>query len=561
MKKLFASFLLAVFILSGVSCSPRANPASDFTYEIIENTVTITQYTGSDTSVVIPDKIEGLPVRTIGENAFTQSNVEEVTVPASVQEYSGAFLECNTLKTVHLQKGLKLIDSYAFYACAALEEIEIPESIEKIGTNAFAFSGLKKVKLPKKLQTLEGYAFYSCPNLEEVHLTGDIQNWLFDRQFAGNPALTTVILDEGVTQIGPYSFISCTALESVTFPRSLTNLGASAFSGCSSMQSVTFLGDKPEALQGYTLNAEPKKPVVVYYDPAAKGWENTEIEDLVFRPIGTGNDEPVPIPTAKIEGDFEYEIIKDIAVITKYTGSDSSLVLPDKIDGFPVRIEASVFSESQIEEVTIPAAIVDYSYAFRDCKTLKTVHLQNGIKTISYGAFSYCPALEEIEIPESVESIGVHAFAYSGLKRITIPETVKTIDVQAFHYCLALEEVRITGNIESWGETGHGHFAGNTALTSLILEEGVTSLGNSMFYACTALETVTFPKSLKRLGDMAFEGCSGLKSVTFAGDMPEGLDRFTFGATPEKPVTVYYDPAAKGWEDVKIDNILLQPAA
>lgn len=560
MKKIFASFLLAVFIISGVSCSPRANPASDFTYEITENTVTITKYTGSDTSVVIPNEIEGLPVCVIGKNAFTESNAEEVTVPASVQEYSYAFSGCNTLKKVHLQKGLQLIDGGAFKNCIALEEIEFPESIEKIGTEAFAFSGLKKVKLPKKLQTLECYAFYSCPALEEVHLTGDIQNWLFDRQFAENPALTTVILDEGVTQIGPYSFISCTALESVTFPRSLTNLGVSAFSGCSSMKSVTFLGDKPEVLKGYTLNAERKKPVIVYYDPAAKGWENAEIEDLVFRPVGSGNDEPAPIPTAKIEGDFEYEMIKDIAVITKYTGSDSRLVLPNKIDGFPVRIEATVFSESQIEEVTIPAAIVDYSYAFRDCKTLKTVHLQNGIKTISYGAFSYCPALEEIEIPESVESIGVHAFAYSGLKRITIPGTVKTVDVQAFHYCSALEEVRITGNIESWGNTGNGHFAGNTALTSLILEEGVTTLGNSMFYNCTALETVTFPKSLKKLGDATFAGCSGLKSVTFLGDRPEGLDRFTFGVA-EKLVTVYYDPAAKGWEDAKVDNLIFQPVA
>lgn len=560
MKKLFASFLIAVFIISGVSCGPHANPASDFTYEITENTVAITQYIGSDTSVVIPDEIEGLPVCTIGENAFTQSNVEEVTIPASVQEYSCAFLECNALKKVRLQKGLKLIDDSAFYACAALEEIEIPESIEKIGINAFAFSGLKKVKLPKNLQTLEGYAFYRCPALEEVHLTGDIQNWLFDRQFAENPALTTVILDEGVTQIGPYSFISCTALESVTFPKSLTDLGVSAFSGCSSMKSVTFLGDKPEDLEGYTLNAERKKPIIVYYDPAAKGWEDAEIEDLVFRPIGTGNDEPAPVPTAKIEGDFEYEMIKDMAVITKYTGSDSRLVLPDKIDGFPVRIEATVFSESQIEEVTIPAAIKDYSYAFRNCKTLKTVHLQRGIKTISSGAFSHCPALEEIEIPESVESIGVRAFEYSGLKRITIPGTVKTVDVQAFHYCSALEEVRITGNIESWGNTGNGHFAGNTALTSLILEEGVTTLGNSMFYKCTALETVTFPKSLKKLGDAAFVGCSGLKSVTFLGDRPEGLDRFTFGVA-EKPVTVYYDPAAKGWENAEIENLIFEPIA
>lgn len=558
MKKLSALFLLAALIFSSAGCGPKANPASDFAYEITENTVTITQYVGSDTCVVIPEAIEGLPVRAIGENAFTQSKAEEVTIPASVQAYSGAFSECSALKKVHLQKGLKQIDDSAFYACAALEEIEIPESIEKIGLNAFAFSGLKKVKLPKNLQTLDSHAFYHCFALEEVHLTGDIQNWPLEKQFAENSALTTVVLDEGVTQIGSFSFGGCTALESVTFPKSLKKIGGSAFSGCSSLKSVTFLGDKPELLEGYTLNAEQTKPVTVYYDPAAKGWESAEETGLVFKPIGSEGGGS-SVPTAKAEGDFEYEVIKNIAVITKYTGSETRLVLPDKIDGFPVRIEADAFSKSKIEEVTIPADL-SYSYAFQNCKTLKTVHLQEGVTSIDPGAFSGCKALAEIEIPESVAYIDVHAFASSGLKRITIPGTVQTVDNQAFYGCTALEEVRITGNIESWGATGNGHFSGNKALASLILEEGVTTLANSMFYKCTALKTVTFPKSLKKIGDAAFEGCS-LKSVTFLGDRPEEFDHFMLGATQEKPVTVYYDPAAKGWENFKAKNLVFEPMA
>lgn len=278
--------MLAVFIISGVSCSPHANPASDFTYEITENTVVITQYIGSDTSVVIPDEIEGVPVCTIGENAFTQSNVEEVTIPASVQEYSCAFLECNALKKVRLQKGLKLIDDSAFYACAALEEIEIPESVESIGVRAFEYSGLKRITIPGAVKTVDVQAFHYCSALEEVRITGNIESWgnTGNGHFVGNTALTSLILEEGVTTLGNRMFCNCTALETVTFPKSLKKLGDAAFVGCSGLKSVTFLGDRPEGLDRFTFGVA-EKPVTVYYDPAAKGWENAEIENLIFEPI------------------------------------------------------------------------------------------------------------------------------------------------------------------------------------------------------------------------------------------------------------------------------------
>ena len=59
----------------------------------------------------------------------------------------------------------------------------------------------------------------------------------------------------------------------------------------------------------------------------------------------------------------------------------------------------------------------------------------------------------------------------------------------------------------------------NTAISSVRIKEGVTSIGDESFYDCTGLKSVTVPKSVTSIGDESFHGCTGLKSVT----IPEGV--------------------------------------
>ena len=51
-------------------------------------------------------------------------------------------------------------------------------------------------------------------------------------------------------------------------------------------------------------------------------------------------------------------------------------------------------------------------------------------------------------------------------------------------------------------------------ILSLLIEEGVTSIGSDAFYGCSGLISVTIPSSVKRIETHAFAGCGGLTSVT-----------------------------------------------
>ena len=97
---------------------PNESATSQFTYIKENNGITITKYTGGDTEVAIPDKIEGLPVLCIGESAFASCRVKSVIIP----------------------EGVKKIDWFAFQACTQLTEITIPASVTKIEYGAFEYA-------------------------------------------------------------------------------------------------------------------------------------------------------------------------------------------------------------------------------------------------------------------------------------------------------------------------------------------------------------------------------------------------------------------------------------
>lgn len=81
MKKIF--LLLSLLGVAGL-CFAQTVP-DGLQYQTVNgNSVTITKYTGSAASVVIPDRIQGLPVTTIGERAFNGTRITGVTIPNSV---------------------------------------------------------------------------------------------------------------------------------------------------------------------------------------------------------------------------------------------------------------------------------------------------------------------------------------------------------------------------------------------------------------------------------------------------------------------------------------------
>ena len=161
----------------------------------------ITGYNGTDTVVVIPSKINGITVETIGHTAFRYSSVTSVTIPDSVT----------------------FISDFAFAYCSSLTNISIPNSVTAIGS--FAFEGctkLESITLPSSLLTISEFLFYDCSQLTTIHIP------------------------DSVSSIRTYAFYNCGKLETIRIPVSVTSIGSYAFDDCPSSMTVTYSGSKKQ---------------------------------------------------------------------------------------------------------------------------------------------------------------------------------------------------------------------------------------------------------------------------------------------------------------------------
>lgn len=127
----------------------------------------VTGYHGSDTVVVVPDRISGLPVTGIGDSAFAGKTVTSVYLPSTVTTIGdSAFEGCAHLTTVTLPTGLTSIGDSAFASCTVLRSISLPAGLTNLGDSAFARCySLETICLPASLTTIGDRVFRYCSSL------------------------------------------------------------------------------------------------------------------------------------------------------------------------------------------------------------------------------------------------------------------------------------------------------------------------------------------------------------------------------------------------------------
>ena len=101
---------------------------------------------------------------------------------------------------------------------------------------------------------------------------------------------------------------------------------------------------------------------------------------------------------------------------------------------------------------------------------------------------------------------------------IVIESGVTTIGDYSFSGFNKLTSVTIPASVTSIGQLA---FNGCTSLTSVTLLEGMKNIGNSAFNYCTGLSTVTIPEGVETIGNSAFRQCTSLGAVT----IPESVTR------------------------------------
>ena len=127
-------------------------------------------------------------------------------------------------------------------------------------------------------------------------------------------------------------------------------------------------------------------------------------------------------------GDFEYGILNEGAVIEKYNGQKSFVIIPEFIDGLEVvSIGAEAFrGHGEIKEVGFPKSLASVgNYAFCECRGLKAVNFGPKVNFAGDHCFYNCRAIERMELPSGLEYIG-DGFVKNceGLNDITISSDV-----------------------------------------------------------------------------------------------------------------------------------------
>ena len=103
------------------------------------------------------------------------------------------------------------------------------------------------------------------------------------------------------------------------------------------------------------------------------------------------------------------------------------------------------------------------------------------------------------------------AFYNSNITSVVIPDTVTSIGEDAFYGCSRLTSITIPDTVTSIGNYA---FYGCSRLTSITIPNTVTSIGNNAFHGCSSLTSITIPSRVTSISDHAFSNCSSLTSIT-----------------------------------------------
>ena len=196
---------------------------------------------------------------------------------------------------------------------------------------------------------------------------------------------------------------------------------------------------------------------------------------------------------AETSGDWEYKVSGGEATITRYTGTDSEVVVPSTLGG------ASV------------TAIGDS--AFSGCGSLESVTLPESLRTIGDWAFASCNSLSRIEIPNGVTSVGGEIFYDIGDNIIVNADmdsdAARALGKRGYWFIDPdYPNVKLLYTIAEEGgvntQTALWARPRNNEITNAVIPEGVDFIDGYAFYYCEGLLTATLPDSLTSIGENAF---------------------------------------------------------
>ncbi len=509
-------FPAGVFELTAKAADPITGETADgFTYEITEEAVTITGWTGDKETVTfldVPDTIEGRTVTRLGQSSLNNMPLlTSIDLPSGLESMGVWALSSNTsLKEITLPKTLKKdgISCGSYYGIGGrnsfsdtpLETIILEDGIEAVPDYLCVYQDkLTKVVVPDSVTTVGYRAFGDADALTDIDLPSSVKTieWC---AFYGSDAFTTIDLPEGLETIERNAFEDCDSLAEIKFPSTLKTIGNEAFYKCVSLEKVE-LNEGLDHMGGKLFRDCEKLKEITVPSTLTEVWSPFEKSYVETVTIADGMEK---IPSSLCAG----------SVVTTLNIPDSVTDLGNNLFNY----------DMAIKEFTLPAQITAGSNVI-SYSGVETLSFEGDRTEIPESMFQNAEALKTINWPANLTTIGGYAFSNcTGIETIHIPDTVKKIGGQAFQYCKSLTDLHIP---ENGCELGNYVFYHDDALKEVTVPAGLTfNNGEYTFHACEALETVTFAEGNTLIPSRFFYSCPSLREV----NLPDGLDEIQYRA-------------------------------
>ncbi len=539
----------------------------------------------SDSSTVNTDTlgVMTIPKYTvwIGRGEYARRLMKRVIMPEGVKEIlAEAFRGCENLESISLPESLVTIGDEVFSGCKSLKELSLPSGLKEIGRSAFpSESSLKTITIPEGCVVKGGFGVYFLRNTV-VHCGQDVFKTLPPKE---KLALTRTFLlhreeysEEEAAYLIKYAKTKRNDLfGALTDPSAFNNkpsfsykMGpedvaalAELLSFCDkidlerlnkAIEKVT--NEKNTAAAAMMLDAKNK-----WYTPKQESRKKdlkTE-KELGLKEKSLADWRQI-FRLSAAEGGYS---------IGGYKGKETQLEIPAVIGGKPVvAIGKKAFAGSKLTEITLPSGLKSIGpSAFADCPELRTVRLPDTLETIEDSAFSNCPLITEITFPETLKTIGIRAFnSCEQLVELDFPESLESIEALAFGLCTRLKKVTFRNKDTTLGERAFIYCQGlenkdwmiilqgvyfanmfdggkvdllvpdtvkridpyvlsesSSSLKSVVISEGVTSIGTGCFRGLPNVKTITVPASVTEIGADCFTKCRKLTLKVTAGSYAE----------------------------------------
>ena len=388
-------------------------------------------------------------------------------------------------------------------------------------------SNIKSVIICDGVGNIGSRAFSDCSSLESVQISESVTS-IGSYAFHGCSSLAGIEISRNVTNIGSYAFYGCESLESIEIPDSIKNIKSGTFRDCSSLTNV-MLPDSIISIGSYAFdNCSALTSIEIPWNVTGIG--SSAFSDCSSLMVISVTSFTVSFGMKVFDGCSELLILRGYSGSTTQTYADENGIIFKKIDDV---MPTSAPTPAAYPDFTPEPTEIPIQHSGTDGSIVW--YISNGELTITGGDtipdystegapwYQFSDEIVKVTICDGLKTIGTNSF--NGLDNVTsvsIAPSVMQINACAFEYCNSLAAIDLPAEMN--GGIGINAFKGCTGLTSVNIPEGVISIGQGAFEECTAIADITLPFIGSQVGSL---NNTDTFAYIFNGKVPSNLKKIT----------------------------------